>query len=826
MEERKTFFVDLILPLPLRNLFTYRVPYELNEAIQVGQRVIVPFGKNKRITGIIAKKHENPPTLYQAKYIDYILDDLPILRPHQFTFWNWISSYYLAPIGDVMNAALPANFKLASETIIQIHPEFDIEKADLDQKEKLIISTLAHREKANLVQLAEVISVKNIQWYVKRLIDKKAVITQEEINQRYLPKTSSFVYFNPELSETDFEQTIEVLGSKERTHEQMLALMKIKQLIAQEGVNQTFIEKKRVLQEEISPSTLNTLTKKGHLIQERFSMDRLQKDHKSIESLPALTNPQLIAYDEINALWNNLDIVLLNGVTGSGKTEIYIHHIQKALDNRQQVLFLIPEIALTTQLIKRLERYFGKKIGVYHSKFNQNERVDIWNKVLENSQDEYQIIVGARSSIFLPFSNLGLVIVDEEHETSYKQQDPSPRYNGRDASLYLASLFKAKVLLGSATPSLESYHNAQQGKYGLVNLTTRYQGVELPTINLCNVKNERSTRFELSHISTQLFQEIEACLESKQQVILFQNRRGYSPFWMCSLCSWIPKCHQCDVTLTYHKSSNHLKCHYCGYHTQPLGSCKACGSDRLEMHGFGTQKIEDEIEKLFPKAKVGRMDLDATRSKNAYANLIQLFENREIDILIGTQMLSKGLDFDNVFLVGVLDADFMLNLPDFRAYERAFQMLTQVSGRAGRKQSGGKVIVQTKQPEHWILSLVLNHNHKEFLNYELIERNNFHYPPFAKLINLTLSHLDENLLNEGAEALGNLLRHAFDHRVIGPEFPIIRRVQNRYLKTIKLKYEKSISDKKIKERLLTLLDSYNQHVRYKSIRISIDVDPY
>ncbi|MFN5887509.1 MAG: primosomal protein N', partial [Flavobacteriales bacterium] len=409
---------------------------------------------------------------------------------------------------------------------------------------------------------------------------------------------------------------------------------------------------------------------------------------------------------------------------------------------------------------------------------------------------------------------------------SYKQQDPSPRYNGRDAALYLASLFKAKVLLGSATPSLESYHNAQQGKYGLVNLTTRYQGVELPTINLCNVKNERSTRFELSHISTQLFQEIEACLENKQQVILFQNRRGYSPFWMCSLCSWIPKCHQCDVTLTYHKSSNHLKCHYCGYHTQPLGSCKACGSDRLEMHGFGTQKIEDEIEKLFPKAKVGRMDLDATRSKNAYANLIQQFENREIDILIGTQMLSKGLDFDNVFLVGVLDADFMLNLPDFRAYERAFQMLTQVSGRAGRKQSGGKVIVQTKQPEHWILSLVINHNHKEFLNYELIERNNFHYPPFAKLINLTLSHLDENLLNEGAEALGNLLRHAFDHRVIGPEFPIIRRVQNRYLKTIKLKYEKSISDKKIKERLLTLLDSYNQHVRYKSIRISIDVDPY
>jgi primosomal protein N' (replication factor Y) len=826
MSERKTIFVDLMLPLPLRNVFTYRVPFEINESVTVGQRVIVPFGKNKRITGIIAKIHENPPTLYQAKYVDYILDENPIIHQTQLVFWNWISSYYLSPIGDVMNAALPANFKLASETIIVIHPEFEFDRTELDEKEKLIISTLAHREKANLVQLAEVIAVKNIQWYIKRLIDKKAVITQEEINQRYIPKTITFAYLNPSLSAVDLDQIIDGLSQKERTQEQMLALLKIRQLMTQVGLNGQYIEKKRLIQESISNSTLNSLAKKGFILVERFSVDRLQKENTTTEKLPMLTEAQQNAFREINAQWSHHDIVLLNGITGSGKTEIYIHHIQKALENKQQVLFLIPEIALTTQLIQRLERFFGKKIGVYHSRFNQNERVEIWNKVLENSQYEYQIIIGARSSIFLPFTNLGLVIIDEEHESSYKQQDPSPRYNGRDAALYLATLFHAKVILGSATPSLESYANAMNGKYGMVTLETRYQGVELPTIHICNVKNEHSTRFDLTHVSTPLYQQIEACIENKQQVILFQNRRGYSPFWMCALCSWIPKCHQCDVTLTYHKTANHLKCHYCGYHTQPLGSCKACGSDRLQMHGFGTQKIEDEIEKLFPLAKIGRMDLDTTRSKNSYATLIQQFENKEIDILIGTQMLSKGLDFDNVFLVGVLDADFMLNLPDFRAYERAFQMLTQVSGRAGRKKSGGKVIIQTKQPDHWILSLVLTHNHKAFLDHEWVERKNFNYPPNTKLINLTISHNDENLLNAGAETLGKLLKSAFDYRVIGPEFPLIRKIQNKYLKTIKIKYEKSISDKKIKERLLTLLDSFNQHVHYKSIRISIDVDPY
>lgn len=825
MEERKTFFVDLILPLPLWNLFTYRVPFELNESIRIGQRVIVPFGKSKRITGIIAKIHENPPIHYQAKYLDYILDDHPIINKNQLTFWEWLSTYYLAPIGDVMNAALPANFKLASETIIVIHPEFEFENTVLDEKEKLIISTLAHREKATLAQLAEVISAKNIQWYIKRLIDKKAVITQEEINQRYIPKTSLFIYLNPQSTPNDINNIIELLSKKERTHEQMLALMKINQLIAQEGVNNTYIEKKRLLHESISNSTINTLTKKGIILQEKFSIDRLQKEENIIASLPTLTQPQQIAFEEINELWSKKDIVLLNGITGSGKTEIYIHHIQEALNKNQQVLFLIPEIALTTQLIKRLERYFGNKIGVYHSKFNQNERVDIWNKVLGNSQEEFQIIVGARSSIFLPFTNLGLIIVDEEHETSYKQHDPSPRYNGRDSALYLASLYNAKVILGSATPSMESYQNALMGKYGMVNLNARFQGVDLPSIKLCNVKNEHSTRFNLTHISTQLYNQIENCLEKKEQIILFQNRRGYSPFWMCNLCSWIPKCHQCDVTLTYHKTTNQLKCHYCGFQTPPLGSCKACGSDRLEMHGFGTQKIEDEIEKLFPTAKVGRLDLDATRSKNAYANLIQQFENNEIDILIGTQMVSKGLDFDNVTLVGVLDADFMLNLPDFRAYERSFQMLTQVSGRAGRKKLGGQVIIQTKQPEHWILSLVLNHQHKDFLDLELVERKNFQYPPFTKIINITLSSSEINLLNEGADVLANLLRQIFDHRIIGPEFPIIRKIQNKYHKVIKIKYEKSISDKKVKERLLTLLDTFKQHVHFKSIRTSVDVDP-
>ncbi len=825
MNERRTLFVDLILPVPIRNLFTYRVPFELNEVIQLGQRVIAPFGKNKRFTGIIANIHETAPNAYQAKYFDFILDDSPIIAKHHLAFWNWISTYYLAPIGDVMSAALPANFKLASETKVLIHPDYDGNE-ELTEQEKLIIDVLLHRDSIDLKELSEILSVKNIQWIIKRLIEDRKVITQEEINQRYTPKTKSFVRLNPNLSEGRLSEWLDLLNSKANTQNQMNALLRIIQSLSSQEGNTGYIEKKKLLDLDISSAVLNALEKKDILSIEKLRVDRVGFNDSETLPFPSLSAPQNLALEQIQEQWLDKDITLLHGVTGSGKTEIYIHLIQNYLDIGKQVLFLIPEIALTTQLIQRLEKYFGKQVGVYHSKFNQNERVEIWQKVLSNHPEEFRIILGARSSIFLPFQDLGLIIVDEEHEGSYKQHDPSPRYQGRDASLYLAKMFNAKVLLGSATPSLESYQNALDNKYGKVVLDTRFNELTLPEILIANVTRELAAKTMKSHFSALLIDHIKEALSNQEQIILFQNRRGYTPYWSCEVCGWIPKCEQCDVSLTYHKHVNLLKCHYCGFTSAPMGSCKACGSHKLKMQGFGTEKIEDELQIILPEAKIARMDLDTTRSKNAYAELIQRFENREIDILIGTQMLSKGLDFDHVSLVGILDADHLLNRPDFRAYERGFQMMTQVGGRSGRKNKQGKVVIQTRQPDHWVLKLVTEHNTNKFLDSELIERNNFRYPPFFKLIVVTLKHNDENLLNQASHLFAQELKKTLKERVLGPEFPIIKKIQNQYQKEIKIKYEKSLSDKKIKEHLMALLEQFYTLVPYKSIKVSIDVDAY
>ena len=825
MDERKTLFVDLILPVPIRNLFTYRVPYELNEAISICQRVIVPFGKNKRITGIISTIHEKAPSAYQAKYLEFILDDEPILSAHQLAFWNWISSYYLAPIGDIMAAALPANFKLASETKVLIHPDFDgVETSDA--QEQLILETLAHREQVDLKELSEILGIKNIQVLIKRMIEKRLIITHEEINQRYTPKTKTFIRINPSHNEDKLSSILEELNSRASSQNQMNALLRIMQLLPIHGIEQEYLEKKLLLSHEISPSTLASLEKKGIIMQEKLRIDRVGAAMEGNAEFPVLSSNQDIALRAIEEAWENTDITLLHGVTGSGKTEIYIHLIQSYLDLGKQILLLIPEIALTTQLIHRLEKYFGKQIGVYHSKFNQNERVEIWNKVHANHPNEFRVIIGARSSIFLPFQDLGLVIVDEEHESSYKQHDPSPRYHGRDASIYLAKMFNAKVLLGSATPSLESFQNTLDHKYGYVRLDARFGDIKMPEILIANTQKETASKSMTSHFSSLLLEHMTKALGDKEQVILFQNRRGYTPYWSCEICGWIPKCDACDVSLTYHKHVNLLKCHYCGYTNSPMGSCGACGSHKLKMQGFGTEKIEDELEKVFPDAKIARMDLDTTRSKHAYSELITRFENREIDVLIGTQMLSKGLDFDNVSLVGILDADHLLNRPDFRAYERGFQLMTQVAGRAGRKNKRGKVVIQTKQPDHWVLQLVSSHDTLQFIKNELIERKNFNYPPFTKLIIITLKHADENLLNRASQDLAMHLKSALKERVLGPEFPIVKRIQNQYQKEIKIKYEKSLSDKKIKEHLMALLTNFYEMVSYKAIKVNIDVDAY
>ena len=798
MSERITLFADVILPVPIRQEFTYRVPFELNEAIVIGQRVIVPFGKNKRITGVISKIHQNAPLEYQAKYIEFILDDIPLILENQLDFWKWISNYYLAPIGDVLNAALPANFKLASETKVVIHPDFDLNLTHFNEKEVLILEALSHRESSNLKELSEILEVKNIHLYIKKLIDKNAVITQEEINQRYTPKTKTFIRLHPDTNPSQIGEVLDELQSKKNTQAQFKALLQIIQWSNESNDHNGYIEKTRLIQNEISNASLLSLEKKGIVSSEKLQVDRLSLSKEASMGAPILNEAQKTALSQIEESWESKDITLLHGVTGSGKTEIYIQLIQSYLDIGKQILFLITEIALTTQLILRLSKYFGNQVGVYHSKFNQNERVEIWSKVFENNLKEYRIILGARSSIFLPYRDLGLVIIDEEHESSYKQHEPSPRYNARDASIYLARMHGAKVLLGSATPSLESYYNAQSNKYGYVLLDKRYKDLSMPEVLIANIRKETKQKSMSSHFSSLLMEHVKTALEQDEQVILFQNRRGFTPLWSCEICSWVPKCDQCDVSLTYHKHSNQLKCHYCGFATQPMGSCKACGSNKLKMLGFGTEKIEDEIQLFFPEAKVARMDLDTTRSKNAYSELIEKFENRGIDILIGTQMLSKGLDFDHVSLVGILDADMLLNRPDFRAFERAFQLMTQVAGRAGRKNKRGKAIIQTAHPDHWVIQLAAAHDTLTFLKGEIIERENFKYPPFYKLIFITLKHQDENMVNWAANAFATDLKLAFKERVLGPEYPVVKRVQNLYQKEIKIKYEKSLSDKKIK----------------------------
>lgn len=826
MDERATRFVDLILPVPIRNLFTYRVPYELNDAVLIGQRTIVPFGKKKRLTGIIARIHSNPPSAYTAKYLDYLLDEQPIITERQIHFWQWISDYYLAPIGDVMSAALPANFKLASETIVQIHPDFDGDQSQLNPKEELVLKALAEREKIELNELAEITASNTIALVVNKMIEKGYVITQEEINQRYTPKTKTFVRFNPELSQDSISQTLNELSNNPRLQGQFAGMLRILQRTKESGILGGYIDKKRLLENDVSSAILKSLEQKGILVQEKLQIDRFGIETAVLAPFPKLSEAQNSALSSIESNWETKNITLLHGITGSGKTEIYMHLIQSFLDLGKQVLFLIPEIALTTQLIQRLQKYFGELVGVYHSKFNQNERVEIWQHVNANLSDKFRVIVGARSSIFLPFKDLGLVIVDEEHEGTYKQNEPSPRYQGRDAAIYLAKSFDAKVLLGSATPSLESFQNAKDSKYGLVELKERFQGMELPSFVMANLSNEKQAKTLVSHFSTLLLLEITRTLEKKEQVILFQNRRGYTPYWTCEVCSWIPKCQQCDVSLTYHLKDNLLKCHYCGFSVSPMGSCGACGSQKIKMQGFGTEKIEDELRPLFPDATMERMDFDTTRSKSKYSEILQAFEDRKIDILIGTQMLAKGLDFDHVGLVGILDAEQLLNAPNFRAYERGFQLMTQVSGRAGRKHNRGKVVIQTRNPDHWILQLVVENNTLSFIEQELNERLNFHYPPFYKLINLNLKYEEEPLLVQAAHDLANALKKTLKERVIGPEFPIIKRLQGKYQQEIKIKYEKSLSDKKIKEHLLALLDQFYKNTRYKKIKVSIDVDPY
>jgi primosomal protein N' (replication factor Y) len=826
MNERKTFFADVLLPVPIHQVFTYRIPFELNDSISFGLRVIVPFGKSKLLTGIVTEVHERIPEAYQAKYIEYVLDEYPIITKKQFQFWTWISNYYMAPLGDVMNASLPANFKLSSESKIVIHPDFENNQM-LDEREQLIVDSLHANEQMDLKELSALLGIKTIQPLIKKLIDKRIVLSFEALNERFSPKTvlcySLTETFQDGSLLTSFIADLERKATAKKQVDALMMLLKEGNY--RENVIQPVL-KKTLVDLGVSLSALQTLEKNGVIESMRLEVSRLKGFGQESKAKKELTQAQKDALEKVKESQNKNIVTLLHGVTGSGKTELYVELIEEQLTKGKQVLFLIPEIALTTQLIDRLSGYFGEQIGVYHSKFNQNERVEIWNTVLANDPTKFRLIIGARSSIFLPFQELGLIIVDEEHENTFKQTDPSPRYNARDASIVLAHLHSAKVLLGTATPSIESYFNAKCEKYGLVELSERYLGLQMPEILCANLRSEKKNQSMQSHFSGLLMESIKEALGRDEQVILFQNRRGYTPMWSCEVCAWTPRCKNCDVSLTYHKQTNTLKCHYCGHISPPVGSCGACGSNRLKMVGFGTEKIEDELSLLLPNVVIQRLDLDSTRSKNAYETILNEFENRQINILVGTQMITKGLDFDNVGLVGVLDADMLLNRPDYRAFERAFQLMVQVAGRAGRKNKKGKVIIQTSNPDHWVLERVKEHDFKGFYETEIQERKMFFYPPYYKIIDLTLRNTDEFKLNSAAQNLVDKLRPVFKERIVGPEFPLIKRIQNFYIKEIKIKIEKDAPEKKVKQKIQEIIDLFYSEPSNKSTRLSIDVDSY
>ncbi len=824
----QTFFVDVILPLALPQTYTYRVPREFNTVIKIGQRVIVQFGKGqKQYSAIIARLHEEPPKAYQAKYIETVLDEEAILYPVQLRFWEWISQYYMAHIGEVMNAALPAGLRLASETRVLLHPDYEKVVNELSDDEYLLIEALELRNVLDLNEISQILGIKYVQPKIKALIEKKAIMTEEEIKLRYRPKMVDYIELTAFAKE---EHNLKrIFDDLERAPKQLEALMTYLQL-SQYYSQKPEAVKKVHLQKTIrvSSSLIQELVKKNVFEIVKKEQGRLAKGELS-SKLNSLNEYQQEAFQKIQESFRTHQVCLLHGVTSSGKTEVYIHLIKEQIKKGKQVLYLLPEIALTTQIVLRLQAIFGAKVGVFHSRFNENERVEVWNNVLKFNAghfEDYQIILGARSALFLPFSKLGLVIVDEEHETTFKQQDPAPRYQARDAAIVLANMQKAKVLLGSATPSIESYWNAQNGKYGLVELTKRHGDVQLPEILCADIKDATKRKKMKSHFSPMLLKAMEETLENKQQVILFQNRRGYSPILLCETCGNAPQCINCDVSLTYHKFKNELNCHYCGYHVPIPQTCPSCGDQSLKVKGFGTEKIEEELAIFLPEARIARMDLDTTRAKKAYHHLITAFEEKEIDILVGTQMVTKGLDFDHVGLVGVLNADQMLHFPDFRAFERSYQLMSQVAGRAGRKKQRGKVIIQSYNPEHQVIRQVIDSKYGDLYKNEVIDRRNFHYPPFYRLVQLTLRHRDAAKVKQGAERLANLMRSKFGSRVLGPEVPGIARIRNQYQQQLLLKIEKDASLRKSKLILNDLLIAFKGQKDFQSIRVVVDVDPF
>jgi primosomal protein N' (replication factor Y) len=830
--DRVTLFADVILPLPLPKLYTYRVPFELNDQVVIGGRVIVQFGAKKTLSCIVASVHETPPANYQAKYILEFIDDAPVVTQPQLKLFRWMADYYLCTLGEVINAALPAALKLSSESRVQLHPAFeaDTNPYPLSEQEQKIVGALSTGEEGKSMTFTEVgdlLGIASFHKYIKSLMQKDVVFLFEHLSDKYSPKVVKKVRLaHRYVAEAALEQLFTQLASKAKQLDVLMKYLQRVPVYQNEHSNHKGMEKAALTSApHLSPSAVNTLIKNGVLEQfdvivSRFPMD----DDEAANMHFTLSEAQQEAHDDVMRQFQEKDIVLLHGVTGAGKTEIYINLIQQALEGGGQVLYLLPEIALTAQIVTRLMRVFGSRLGVYHSKFSDNERVEVWNGVLSG---RFQVVVGVRSSVFLPFDNLALLIVDEEHESSYKQYDPAPRYNAREVALMMANFQGAKTLLGSATPSVETYYQTRTGRYGLVSLTKRFGEAGLPEIELVDTRKSREQKTMLNHFTPELMQEMERKLAAKEQVILFQNRRGYAPFINCLDCGWIPKCKNCAVSLSYHKHAHELRCHYCGYHDRMPVECPACGSRNIKTVGFGTEKLEDDLKIMLPAASVQRMDLDTTRAKNSYQQIISDFEKQTTNVLVGTQMVTKGLDFANVSLVGIINADSIIHYPDFRAHERAFQMFVQVSGRAGRKGKKGKVIIQTGDPQQVIFDKVIRNDYLEFYEYEILQRREHGYPPFMRVIRLTVKHVDPVAAERAAimltqELVDRLGREA----VLGPEAPYIFRIRNFYLQeiTIKLSREHTVL-RSAKADILESINLVRDHKDFKQARIAADVDP-
>jgi primosomal protein N' (replication factor Y) len=773
-------YADVILPLALPRNYTYQIPEALQEDVLPGCRVTVQFGRNKKYAAVVKEVHSRAPQSYATKPLLDLLDPEPILYPLQLKFWEWLASYYMCTEGEVMHAALPAHLKLTSETRLVFNPAFSGNFSDLADDQYILAEALEVRQVLSMDEVQQLLEKQQVYRVVQELLEKRVCFVEEELREVYRPKEEKFVRLHPRFAtEEDLVTAFEEVGKAPRQMETLLAFLHLQK--ADGIVRQSTLQKKA----GSSSAVLKGLVEKNILLIESQVVERIPSGQEDIHIDFTLNDAQQQAYTHIGACFQEKSVVLLQGVTSSGKTMLYIKLIEQMLQAGKQVLYLLPEIALTAQIVQRLQKHFGHRIGIYHSRFNNNERVEIWNKVKDGT---YDVILGARSSLLLPFQQLGLVILDEEHDSSYKQQDPAPRYHARDAAIFYAGLAGAKVLLGSATPSMESAYNAKTGKYGHVQLGERYGGMQMPDIELVDMKTMRpGKQSPVPYLSHRLKELMEATLEADKQIILFQNRRGYAPMVVCQTCGWVPHCSHCDVSLTYHKYRHQLHCHYCGNRYPVPTVCAACGSPHLVHRSFGTERIEDDLVTLFPKSRIARMDLDAVRNKEAHHKLIGLFEQRQIDILVGTQMVVKGLDFDHVQLVGIVNADNLLNYPDFRVNERAFQLMEQVSGRAGRKQGRGKVIIQTMQTGHPVLQWVMQHDYEMCYQQEIGERERYFYPPFSRLIRIRLKHRKQELVREAATVLESRLRPLFADHLLGPSAPLVGRVRNYYLVDFLLK---------------------------------------